>query len=193
MDTSRPNTHIAAEAAPTERRTYRVGWGLAFVGVFILLGMLAIGLRRSTEGPIVVGDKVPNFTFYTFDDDQIQLSDLEGKVVVLNFWASWCLTCEQEARDLQIAWEMYGPRGDVVFLGADYVDTEPEAMKYLQRYNITYINGPDLGTRLSQVFKLRGVPETYIIDKEGRLANMKIGPYRSLAEIQGMIEPLLSQ
>ena len=68
--------------------------------------------------PIVeVGAPAPDFVLTTFDDQEINSEDLQGKVVVLNFWASWCKPCEQEAADLETAWQYYKPRGDVVFLG----------------------------------------------------------------------------
>lgn len=184
-----PNT----EAKPSPGKLARtLGWGAVFFALFALLAMVALGMRRNSEGPIVVGQQVPEFTFHTFSGEQITLTEMKGKVVVLNFWASWCVTCDQEAADLQTAWENYSSRGDVVFLGADYVDTEPEALKYMERFGVSYINGPDLGTRLSQAFKVRAVPETYIIDQDGKLAYVKIGPFQSLAEIEAAIDPLLA-
>jgi cytochrome c biogenesis protein CcmG/thiol:disulfide interchange protein DsbE len=118
---------------------------------------------------------------------------MRGKVVVINFWASWCKPCEQEAAELQAAWEIYQPTGQVVFLGVDYVDTEPEARVYLQKYGITYPNGPDMGTRVSQLFRTTGVPETYFLDKNGVLRYAQIGPFTSLGEIQSQIDLLLAE
>jgi cytochrome c biogenesis protein CcmG/thiol:disulfide interchange protein DsbE len=79
-----------------------------------------------------------------------------------------------------------------VFLGVDYVDIEREALAYLERFQITYPNGPDLRTRISQSFRTRGVPETYVIAADGRIDSVKIGPYSSLAEIQAAIESALA-
>ncbi|NUM44211.1 MAG: TlpA family protein disulfide reductase [Anaerolineales bacterium] len=168
------------------------GWLFVWVGLIALLVLVAVGLRRRQEGPIIVGSTIPDFTITTFDNQQIHLSELKGKVVVLNFWASWCKPCEQEAADLEEAWRFYEDRGDVIFLGVDYVDTEPEALAYLTKFDITYPNGPDLRTSVSQLFRITGVPETYIIDKEGRLAAVKISPFQSLQEIKAMIDPLLT-
>jgi cytochrome c biogenesis protein CcmG/thiol:disulfide interchange protein DsbE len=168
-------------------------WGaiIAWIAVFALLALLAVGLLRNQEGPVTVGELAPNFTLTTFDGEQISLNDLDGKVVVLNFWASWCKPCEEEAAELETAWRIYQPRGDVVFLGVDYVDTETEAIAYLEKFGVTYPNGPDLRTQISQAYRIRGVPETYIIGKDGKLAAFKISPFISLGEIQGMIDPLL--
>jgi cytochrome c biogenesis protein CcmG/thiol:disulfide interchange protein DsbE len=162
-----------------------------------LLVLVAIILGKRQQGTVQPGDQIPDFTLNLFSgyehqgQSQVKLSDLRGKVVVLNFWASWCKPCEQEAAELQQAWDKYGPSGDVVFLGADYVDTEPEARVYLQKFGIKYANGPDMGTRISQMFRIRGVPETYFIDKQGVLQYVKIGPFASVDEISTQIDKLL--
>ncbi len=173
----------------------RPRWGrlLAWGGLLILLVILALGLFRSQQGPVSKGQIVPAFTLTTFEGQDYHLEDLAGKVVILNFWASWCKPCEQEAADLEAAWQFYKDQGNVVFLGVDYVDTEPEALGYLSKFSISYPNGPDLGTRISQSFRIRGVPETYFIDREGKLAHSQIGPFSSLAQIKGIIEPLLGE
>jgi cytochrome c biogenesis protein CcmG/thiol:disulfide interchange protein DsbE len=92
---------------------------------------------------------------------------------------------------METAWQVYKPGGQVVFLGEDYVDTEPEARAYLKQYNVSYPNGPDLRTQVSQLFHIRGVPETYILNKQGQLAYVKIGPFGSVDEIKAVLDGLL--
>jgi len=178
---------------PDSQTTNRPRWGrlLAWLGLIALLLLLFTALRRTQQGPVGVGKKAPDFTLTTFDGEQISLSELDGKIVVLNFWASWCKPCEQEAADLEAAWRMYEPGGEVVFLGVDWTDTESKAMQYLEKFDITYPNGPDLGTRISQAYRTTGVPETYIIDRNGTLAYVKFSPFMSLNEITNAINPLL--
>ncbi len=192
---SNPESNLSAEK-PKKRvsvlgRSFSIGALAAWIGVFALLALLAFGLLRNQEGPVTIGEQTPEFTLTTFEGDQISSESLRGKVVVLNFWASWCKPCEQEAAELESAWQIYQPRGDVIFLGVDYVDTETEALAYLEKFDVTYPNGPDLRTKISQAFRIRGVPETYIINRDGKLAAFKISPFLSLTEIQSMIDPLL--
>ncbi|MBS1249530.1 MAG: Thiol-disulfide oxidoreductase ResA [Chloroflexi bacterium] len=164
-------------------------WG----GLAALLIIVAIGLNRAQQGQVGVGEKAPDFTLTTFDGEAYRLKDLRGQVVVINFWASWCETCKTEAADLENAWRTYQPRGDVLFLGVDYVDTEPDAKAYLAEFDITYPNGPDKRTKISQAYRIQGVPETFIIDKNGKIVHVQIGPFRSYEEIVSYIEPLLNK
>jgi len=172
---------------------------LIWIGLLGLLVLVGITLNKRKQGTVQPGDVIPDFTLPLFSGyeytgrSEIKLSDFRGRVVVLNFWASWCKPCEQEAAELQEAWEYYQPTGEVIFLGADYVDTEPEARVYLQKYGITFPNGPDMGTRISQLFRIQGVPETYFIDKTGVLRYVQVGPFSSLAQIQAQVDLLLSE
>lgn len=162
-----------------------------------LLVIVALGLSRRQQGTVQPGEVIDNFalTFYSgYELDgatEVNFNDLRGKVVVINFWASWCKPCEQEAAELQEAWLEYEPTGEVVFLGVDYVDTETDALIYLKKFGITYANGPDLATRISQYFRIAGVPETYFVDKDGVLRFVQIGPFSSIDQIRAQIDPLL--
>jgi len=182
-----------AIAEPLPQAARRRGWGsyLVWAGLLGLLALVALGLIRTQQGPVGVGQRAPDFQLTTFDGGSIDTRELQGQVILVNFWASWCVPCEQEARELEQAYQLYKDRG-VVFLGVDYVDIEREALAYLERFQITYPNGPDLRTRISQSFRTRGVPETYVIAADGRIDSVKIGPYSSLAEIQAAIESALA-
>jgi cytochrome c biogenesis protein CcmG/thiol:disulfide interchange protein DsbE len=181
------------ETVQTKEKRSLPAWivGLVFILLIGFLVLIGMGLRRTQSGPISIGQKVPAFSLITFDGIKYNTADMIGKVIVVNFWASWCKPCEQEAADMENAWQYYKQTGEVFFLGLDYVDTEPEARGFINKFGITYPNGPDLRTEVSQMFRIQGVPETYIISPEGQLSYVKKGPFESLAEIQSAIDPLL--
>ncbi|MCX6070307.1 MAG: TlpA disulfide reductase family protein [Chloroflexi bacterium] len=184
----------ARSSAPPASSGTKRPWGaiLVWVAVLGLLAVLGIGLVRAQQGPVGVGSKPQPFTLRTFDGAEYDTGEMVGQVVVINFWASWCTPCEQEAAELEQAHQRFKDQG-VVFLGVNYVDTETEAKAYLAEFGITYPNGPDLGTRISQAFRIRGVPETYILGRDGRLAHVMIGPYASLDDIVQAIEAVQAQ
>jgi len=162
--------------------------------LIILLGtVLSFSVIQCQRAPKAakVGEPVPDVTLIDTQENKVRISELRGSVVFVNFWASWCKPCEQEAADLESAWRDYQPGGEVIFLGIDWTDTETDAFGYLEKFDISYPNGPDLGTRISQAFRIRGVPETYIIDQDNVLRAVQIGPFRDLSQIQSMIDPLL--
>lgn len=170
---------------------------LVWALLFGLLTLLGFGLVRARQGTVQPGDQVPDFSLTLYSSYEyngqsaVKISDLRGKVIFINFWASWCKPCEQEAPSLEQAWEYYQPSGKVVFLGIDYVDTEIPARAFLKKFNNTYPNGPDIGTVISQIFRIKGVPETYIIDTNGIISYVKIGPFLNADEIKALIDPLL--
>ena len=175
--------HIPEQRPPIRRSVTLLVWGVV-LAVLLLVGF---GQIRAQQGPVGIGSRAPEFTLSTFEGGQVSTDDLKGQVIVVNFWASWCKPCEQEALELEQAYQIYKDQG-VAFLGVDYVDIEREAQTYLERFGISYPNGPDLGTRISQAFRTQGVPETFVIGPDGRIAAVKIGPYESLEAIVAHIE-----
>jgi cytochrome c biogenesis protein CcmG/thiol:disulfide interchange protein DsbE len=177
------------EKSPS-RWGFRLTAILTFGILIALLGLMGWGLARAQRGQVQQG-LAPNFSLTTFDGQNISLTDLRGKVIVLNFWASWCQPCRAEANYLEQTWRKYKDSG-VVFIGVDYVDTEPNALAYINEFGITYFNGPDLGTRISQSYGIKGVPETFYIAKNGELRGLKIGPMES-PELEQKIDELLAE
>ena len=187
VETQQENIPAAAARRPR--------WGriLAWTGLLALLVLVFFGLLRAQKGQMKIGERAPEFSLTAFDGQTYRLSDLRGKVVVLNLWASWCKPCEQEAADLEAAWRHYQPGGEVLFLGVAWTDTDKKSLEYLSKFGITYPNGPDLGTRIAQAYRITGVPETFIIDQNGVLADVKFSPFLSVNEIIAAVEPVLEK
>jgi cytochrome c biogenesis protein CcmG/thiol:disulfide interchange protein DsbE len=164
-------------------------WGaiVAWTAVMGLLLLVGFGLLRANRDPLQVGQPAPGFVLTTFEGAEINIADLRGQVVVVNVWASWCVTCVDEAELLERAYQMFKDRG-VVFLGVDWSDTESKALAYLERYGITYPNGPDLGQQVKKDYRVTKVPETFLIGPDGNIAGIKIGAFYSFDEIVAMVE-----
>jgi cytochrome c biogenesis protein CcmG/thiol:disulfide interchange protein DsbE len=172
-----------------ERRRVKLGWIVTFSLVLALLGLLGWGLYKSSTGPRASG-LAPDFTIQSYSGQTVTLSQLRGKVVIVNFWASWCPPCREEASYLEETWRKYKDK-DVMFIGVDWVDTPENALAYIKEFDITYPNGPDVGTKAAQAYRIQGVPETFFVDKHGSLKGVQIGPLKA-PELDRKIEELLN-
>lgn len=142
-----------------------------------VLALLAYGFKvnhRDIPSPLV-GRPAPAFALRTFDGQPVALEAQRGKVVVLNFWASWCYpACYEEAPVLERGWQAWRQK-DVVVLGVDIQDTEDKARKFMTDFGITFPNAPDGGGKVSIDYGVYGVPETFFIDKQGRIRTKHVG------------------
>lgn len=187
-------TELATESITgvREKKSWkaRLATLLSFAFVLGVLGLLGWGLIKVNSSQRDSG-MAPDFTLTSFGGETVTLSELRGQVVIINFWASWCPPCRDEAAYLEATWRKYKDRG-VFFVGVDYADTEKEALAYIDEFDITYFNGPDIGTRISQAYRMDGVPETYFVAKNGELRGTKIGPL-SPPELDQRIDELLAE
>jgi cytochrome c biogenesis protein CcmG, thiol:disulfide interchange protein DsbE len=170
-------------------------WAVAaFAGVFFILVVIGIRLVQNDSSPVELGKNPNDFSLTTYAGDVIHTADLRGKVVLVNFWASWCATCDEEAALLEQAWQVYQSDDPerVSFLGVAYMDTEPASRAYLAEYGVTYPNGPDLRGAISKIYQVNSVPETYVLDTEGTLRYFKIGSFISLDEIISAVDAVLA-
>ena len=143
------------------------------VGVLALLGYGFFLEPKYIPSPLL-GRRAPNFTLQRFDGSTLRLEDLRGSVVFLNFWASWCPPCRSEARALEDAWRRYKDQG-VVFVGVNTQDDEAHARDFIAEFGVTYPNGQDPGGRIAIDYGVWGLPETFFIDREGRITYKHVG------------------
>jgi cytochrome c biogenesis protein CcmG/thiol:disulfide interchange protein DsbE len=149
---------------------------MVLIAVGPVLGILAYGFTRDPReipSPLI-GKRAPDFTLTLFDGRSLGLQELRGKVVFLNFWASWCPPCRAEARTLEAAWQKYKDQ-DVVFVGIAIQDTEEDARAFLREFGITYPNGRDPTSKIAIDYGVWGIPETFIIDGQQRITYKHVG------------------
>ncbi len=167
---------------------------LILVAALPVLALLAYALTldpRSISSPLL-GRQAGDFTLALFDGGRFTLAEQRGKVVVLNVWSSWCIpACYNEAPALEAAWQRYRSQ-DVVVVGVNYQDRDGPAREFLARFRHTFPNGPDIGSKISIEYGVRGVPETFVIDRDGRIAYRRVGEI-SLPILVQQIEQLLHQ
>ncbi|HEY3341237.1 MAG TPA: TlpA disulfide reductase family protein [Anaerolineae bacterium] len=182
-----------------QHRSRRAGIVLAVAVVAIFAGLFTAGLllasqqgKRPVAGSVAPDFSLPLYPGYRAGfSDTLRLSDLHGQVVVINFWASWCVECRKEAPGLEASYRRYKDRG-AVFLGVDYLDTEPAALAYLREYDTTYPAGIDLQQQIAHLYRITGVPETFVVDKSGIIRYVAVQRV-SEAELEAVIEPLLAR
>jgi len=138
------------------------------------------------EPAVELGHYAPDFTLSTLDGDTISLSDLRGKVVLLNFWASWCAPCREEMPLLQAAHNAYSD-GDLIVLGVNMGEETRRVVAFASDLALTFPVFPDEETSVGTLYRVRGAPTTYFIDREGIVRQRYVGPLTT-----GMLGTILS-
>lgn len=177
----------------------RLAAQVAAVGIVAaLLGLLTwkviVGTGDEVTGSLAAGGRpqAPDFTLPRLTGSgELSLSSYRGKVVLLNFWASWCLPCKEETPLLQRSWQRWQDRS-VVFIGVNAKDFRGDARSFTRRYGVTYPNVYDgKGSTLGR-YGVSGFPETYFLDTQGRVVYRIVGPVTEAAEIDRGIERALA-
>lgn len=177
------------ESQPPARKNRRKRSIIIFVVVSLLnVGLLALlwtqlltpaqtpTAGKTTSPDPLVGHPAPAFTLQALNtptrNTELSLKNLQGKAVVLNVWASWCVPCNQEAPMLQAAWKQAQAQGkNVVFLGIDFQDASSDALAFLHKYGINYPNVLDATGSVSIDYGVTGVPETIFINSKGTVVS----------------------
>ncbi len=156
---------------------------LAAVASLALVGLLAFGLTTRSENtsideavargerPVAASRELPVLGA----SGTRSLADLRGQVVVLNFWASWCTPCEAEAPVLAAAQERLQRDGTGTVLGVTYDDSTPDSLDFVKEHDVRYPNVRDVGTKLAEQYGTTSLPETFVIDAQGRIADFYRG------------------
>ena len=183
-------------ASQARRRATRTVVGVA-AGLLVLLAA-AVALWKPDPGAMVEpagrplsGQPAPDFTLLLLDGSTLALADLSGQVTVVNFWTTWCPPCAEELPDLQSVWTEYQAQ-DVVFVGIAVQEEETEVQRMVSQFGLTYPLGMDRREHVASAYGITGVPETFVIDPEGDVAYVHVGPV-SAAELTGELDSLLGR
>jgi cytochrome c biogenesis protein CcmG/thiol:disulfide interchange protein DsbE len=171
------------------QRSLSPAWIAAGVIGLVVLGLLGYALIGVTTDPPTVGNPVPDFQLTALDGSPMNLSEQQGKPVVVNFFASWCAPCREEAAALETTWRAYKDRG-VQFFGIAYKDADSKAQAFLDEFNVSYPSTVDPSNRTARSYGLTGVPETFVIDQQGLLVRHFLGPI-SQAQLSQELDRLL--
>jgi cytochrome c biogenesis protein CcmG/thiol:disulfide interchange protein DsbE len=175
------------------------GWHIALVmGVFGLVALFYQGLWGDPRAipTVLIGTPAPPFAGPELHSgDTISLDSFRGKVVVINFWASWCQECKVEHENLLRLNEQFSKNPNFVMLGINYQDRQEDAKEYLRVRGSNFRNVRDLKGAIAIDYGVYGVPETFVFDQQGIIRYKLVGPiidanYTTLTE--GVIQPLLS-
>lgn len=182
-------TDTDTEPASPFPRGRRRGRTIAFVGIVVVVAVLVFVFNgrfgvdpRLVDSPLV-GEPLPDMSLpYLEEEGSLEFSDLKGEILVLNFWASWCIPCRNEHAALTTASALYEDRG-VHFVGILYQDRPSQAISFLDELGrgIDYSYVVDEGSRATVELGVFGVPETYFVDAEGVVRG----------KVQGEVSPAL--
>ena len=174
-------------------------WNI-LIAVALFMGTGWIFLTRLPSGTTNYGEQpaprkgfyAPEFSLELLSGGQVTLSDLRGKVVLVNFWASWCPPCRLEMPAIEKAANLYKER-DVVILGVNttYQDSEKNAATFVKDHNLTFAIPLDRDGKVSKQYTLSGLPTTFFIDRTGVIRSVVVGGPMSEGTILSQVEDLL--
>ncbi len=159
----------------------------------VLLSAVLLGLQLSRQHRVrPTSGAAPDFQLKLFDGSEFRLSDYRGQVVLINFWASWCPPCRDEAPDLQALYNDFRASGFVV-VGVNMLESSVEkALGFINEFDISYPNGEDTGQYITNLYRVEGPPESFLIDRQGQVRHFYIGSLR-YDDVSSRVEALLAE
>jgi peroxiredoxin len=176
--TSSVTDHTAASAHPVSSSARKRNLVVMLAGIAILaVAFGVVWLQSSKYEPLRVGMPAPEFSLPDIEGKTRRLSEYRGKVVFLNFWATWCKPCKEEMPSMQVLWENLKSEDFVMLaVSMDRVTTKKDIPTFIESMKLTFPILTDSWGQTDKRYKLMGVPETYIIDQNGILREKVIGP-----------------
>ena len=188
-DSSMAQNESPATGTVRTRRPGPLVWGAGVLACGFLILLLVAVLRPAEDNPLqIINRPAPDFTMSLYGGGRLHLGALWGKTVVLNFWWSGCIPCQQEAPLLERQWNAWKDKG-VVFIGMDEIDdpTTSAPGDFLRTYHVTYPNGPD-PSDVDIQYGTTGQPETFFITPRGRIMAHYVQPFTDDRTLTRLIE-----
>ena len=186
-------TMTAGRGVPELRRLPRRVLVATAVVPLLLLGVLGVALllRGPSTSPTTIGSVAPDFSLVDLDGNTVRLSELRGRPVIVNFWASWCGPCVEEFPLLREAADEHGDDGLVV-LGIVYQDRSEAARAFMQRNGGTWSALMDPGERVAQAYNIFAPPETYFVGRDGTIVARHIGQFTA-ASLEDKVAAIMDE
>jgi len=160
----------------------------AILVILLALGLVATSCPAEAPAP-EIGKLAPDFELDTLDGQTLVLSQLKGKPVLLNFWATWCGPCRYEMPFLQQI-DQGWPEEELVLLTINIKESSSQIAQFLQSEGLSFTVLLDSQAAVAQQYNVMGIPTTFFIDKEGVIQEIKIGSFQSQAEIEAILSQL---
>jgi peroxiredoxin len=148
----------------------RIRWTALLAVLVLLTGCSLPGQARATPAPATA----PSFTLIGLDGRQHSLGQYRGHIVLINFWATWCIPCRAEIPELETAYKKYQARG-VVFLGIDWKESQGDVRAFADERQVTYPILLDTDGKAYTAYQVPALPQTYVLDKQGRVVITRTG------------------
>lgn len=180
-----------------QRQRWRLALVLFLVGVFLALQWIASRLQEPALAPPPPQSRRPftlDFTLPTLHGHPIQLSDLQGWVVLVNFWATWCHPCRTEMPSMNALYQAYHHKGlEILAIASDLQGYEIVA-PFVQAHTLTFPILLDPGNVIGAQLPVQGLPTSYLLDKQGRVAALELGARNwNAAKVRRLIDTLLAE
>ncbi|MEO0224060.1 MAG: TlpA disulfide reductase family protein [candidate division WOR-3 bacterium] len=153
---------------------FRIFLFLSILSILIIFFISILQTNKMKDSKLI--RKAVNFKLPKIDNlkDSLSLSDFKGKIIILNFWASWCEPCKEEANELNKIYTNF--KDSVILIGINIWDRRENALEFIKNYNLKFLNLYSKDNPISVDYGITGVPETIIIDKEGNIIYHFKGP-----------------
>jgi peroxiredoxin len=168
--------HVVVEPGPRAAPRSKLLIPIAALAILVL-AFGVVWVQSSKYEPLTVGKTAPDFQLVDMQDRDVRLSDYRGKVVFLNFWATWCKPCREEMPSMEVLFKNFEDQGLIVLaVSIDRVTTKKDIPPFIKSMNLSFPVLIDSWGKTDKPYKRMGVPETFIIDRQGVIREIVIGP-----------------